>query len=660
MIFGRTIRRTFDFMLRHWKIVLPILLVLAASGGYAAWRTLEYMNHDPTFCTNCHAMNQPFELWQKSAHKEVDCHTCHPSDMQTNLRHLYMATIEGAEKPSRQAEVPPDICGGCHNSGDSEQWVQIAETEGHKLHFFDKKIECIVCHAPSVHEFLPNDEMCKQCHPDRMVAFPGMKDNHCTSCHNFMARDRGEILPSNDECARCHATKLGDAPVMVTGWHPGAECKDCHNVHDRSPEMLGGIPDRDGYAKKCENCHRNQVEPVSHEGECRSCHPPHTPFNPKSQCGGCHEDRLQAVERPESHRSCGDCHRPHEPGLSTLDTCIDCHDDKVEDLTEAAPVGHDACERCHAPHESATNKPLDCATCHVQQAKMEKQHEKCSDCHNPHRAKELPSCTDGGCHVKERPMLTLDHKACTDCHQPHQPVSKAAASCTGCHKGELAKPVFKGHDQCGGCHKPHQPTFAKPTEGCRECHEKVTMAVVLEPEKHQVCADCHPAHQPWATRTKQCADCHKDQKASLRDQPKGHQDCKSCHPRHAVRGSMTCVSCHEEQQAAVKKFKEPKHQDCQGCHGGVHKPDPPAPKTNALCVTCHKTEKTQGLHATKKHDDCLGCHGAHGPTLPGEKICSDCHPAAEIKNHPDFPPGPVDCKGCHNFLGDSPPKKKLP
>ena len=125
----------------------------------------------------------------------------------------------------------------------------------------------------------------------------------------------------------------------------------------------------------------------------------------------------------------------------------------------------------------------------------------------------------------------------------------------------------------------------------------------------------------------------------------------NCHPVHAVKGSMSCNTCHAKQVAAVSVSKSPKHKDCVGCHGGVHKPDPPAPATNVLCLTCHKEVKEKGLHLLKKHQDCLNCHGNHGPKWPSADTCTKCHPLEKIPTHPAMPPGETKCYGCHNFLG---------
>jgi nitrate/TMAO reductase-like tetraheme cytochrome c subunit len=640
------------FLLRHWKVVAVIAMVMMAGASYAGWRVYNYIEHDPTFCTSCHLMKDPFERWSESGHKDVNCHTCHPGNMINNLRQLYLTATNSRDRVEEKAEVPREICSGCHLSNDPE-WKQVEATVGHKIHAVDNKIDCITCHGAGVHEFVPTDEMCRKCHGDLKIAFEKMNTNHCTTCHKFLAKGRESLVPQIEDCAECHTRQVGAPPAIDAGWHPDQPCSMCHPVHDK-PLAEAEPVERTGLAVTCEKCHE-QVVPTSHDS-CRDCHPPHAQFNPKQQCAGCHQDRQKAVEAPSQHE-CGDCHRPHTPGLTSLDTCIDCHNDKVKDIEQAGPMGHDACERCHVPHERENNKPLLCSDCHPGQAiamRADASHKACTDCHNPHRAKDVPNCAK--CHEKQLPALAAGkHTECGGCHKPHKTAPAANDTCTSCHKGPKEKPVYKGHDKCSGCHQPHPgKPDASPMDTCGDCHKEVIAAVAHEPEKHRVCNDCHVPHQPYAKRTKQCAECHVDQKKSLADQPKGHQNCQDCHPRHAVRGSMSCDTCHEKAVAAVAPSKAKEHKDCQGCHGGVHKPDAPAPATNALCMTCHKEIPKKGLHANKKHNDCLSCHGNHGPKIPGPEGCTNCHPIAGMPKHPPMPPGETQCRGCHNFLGDQP------
>lgn len=641
------VQKIIAFIIRHWKIVAGISFVFMCAAAYAGYRVHDYIENDPTFCTSCHLMQDPFERWSQSGHKDVNCHVCHPSRMINNLKQLYLTATNSRDRVEEKAEVPPETCKECHLSSD-DRWKQIESTVGHKIHAIDKGIECLVCHGPGVHQFLPNDEMCKKCHGELKVAFEKMANNHCTTCHKFLATGRDSLLPRIEDCAECHTRQVGAPPAIDAGWHPDQPCSMCHPVHDR-PDAVADAVEREGMAVNCTKCH-DQVVPVSHDS-CRDCHKPHTAFDPKKQCVGCHEDRKQAIELPWKHE-CGDCHRPHTPGLTSLDTCVDCHNDKVKDLEEKAPMGHDACERCHTPHERADNKPLACSDCHPLHAIEMKgnAHKACSDCHNPHRAKEPPNCSK--CHEKQLSALAPGkHTDCGGCHKPHKPATAAVTQCTTCHTGAKAMPVLKGHEKCDGCHKPHAGPEARPMDSCQGCHKEVAAAVALEPEKHRVCNDCHTPHKPYAQRVKQCAECHPDNKKSLADQPKGHQVCQDCHPKHAVR-PMSCDSCHQKQRSAVNVSKAKEHKDCQGCHGGVHSPDAPAPSTNVLCVSCHKEIPKKGLHASKTHNDCIKCHGNHGPTRPVTEACTTCHPLAKIPKHPPMPAGDPKCYGCHNFLGD--------
>ena len=73
-----------------------------------------YMSNDPVACANCHVMNEQFNGWQKSSHKNVatcnDCHT--PADMigkystkaSNGFWHSYYFTFNNFHEPIQITE----------------------------------------------------------------------------------------------------------------------------------------------------------------------------------------------------------------------------------------------------------------------------------------------------------------------------------------------------------------------------------------------------------------------------------------------------------------------------------------------------------------------------------------------------------------------------
>ena len=53
-------------------------MVLATAGSsVAAYRTYDFIQHDNDFCVSCHLMQDPFDRFQASAHRDMSCKACH-------------------------------------------------------------------------------------------------------------------------------------------------------------------------------------------------------------------------------------------------------------------------------------------------------------------------------------------------------------------------------------------------------------------------------------------------------------------------------------------------------------------------------------------------------------------------------------------------------
>jgi NapC/NirT cytochrome c family, N-terminal region/Cytochrome c3 len=283
------------------------LLVLAGLGGYKA---KHYMDHDPKFCLSCHTMNTAFDLWQKSAHKNVDCHTCHIPNTISNLHQLYVYTTQRPDKVVKHAEIDRSICEKCHTGGGNEsKWNQVLESAGHKGHVGKLRIECVQCHATSVHRFVAPKDLCATCHKQTTLKAAGtMAEMHCLNCHSFMT-------PAKDVKDPKHLLKPDRAA-----------CLDCHEKRSVKGETFpeGKTPMK---------------------WECGKCHKPHEQLNlVRNDCFGCHDAIVEGVHKSKGHQNCLDCHKPH--GWSTNEsTCTKCH-------TNLNPQKHHAdskkaCTECH-------------------------------------------------------------------------------------------------------------------------------------------------------------------------------------------------------------------------------------------------------------------------------------------------------------------------
>lgn len=130
--------------------MLGVLLGLGAfTFGYGdGW---SYMSNDPTACTNCHVMQEHFDSWVKSSHRNVaGCNDCH---------------------------LPHDPIGKLVTKADNGFFHSLAFTTGDfpdplRIKPRNRRVTqgtCLDCHADFVHAVLPPQPggetlLCVHCH----------------------------------------------------------------------------------------------------------------------------------------------------------------------------------------------------------------------------------------------------------------------------------------------------------------------------------------------------------------------------------------------------------------------------------------------------------------------------------------------------------------
>lgn len=299
------------------------LIIIAGAIGLlvflvAGLKTFTYVQYDAGFCTSCHIMDDAYVKWSDSVHSKVTCHECHANDIAANLRQLWMYWTNPPDKPVHRPELENSICYECHRTeGQSDeypdtdpQWEHVMAEAGHKQHVDIVKIQCVRCHATSLHSFAPPSEICVECHKDESLEKTGM-DEHCTACHAFKAINRKSLLPTR------------------------AECLGCHEEMQIGEEIF---PDANGTGDE---------KPLMH-WDCGKCHKPHTKMIPDSkQCRTeCHAEKLTASDIHEvgEHGTCTACHKPHTWRITTAAPCLECHDEREND--EEHTEG-EVCVECH-------------------------------------------------------------------------------------------------------------------------------------------------------------------------------------------------------------------------------------------------------------------------------------------------------------------------
>jgi nitrate/TMAO reductase-like tetraheme cytochrome c subunit len=487
-------------------LVGVLVMVGVGGGGYYAYRTYDYVQHDNDFCMSCHLMAEPFEAFAQSDHQGLGCKACHRPNLLQRSQMGLTAVVDDPDAISTHAQVPNEVCAECHVQGDPEKWRLIANSAGHRVHLESDDpaldgLRCVECHSTSIHEFAPIDRTCSQsgCHDDAVIQLGEMGNLtiHCAACHTFVAPPAQQpnllgseldaaFLPDQEECLSCHVMRT---LVELPDPDPhGGGCAACHNPHTQS--------DPSQAAESCATagCHESPRSLTSfHAGletdvltDCVACHRAHDFSLDGSDCASCHEgmavvDPVQAVLdfTHDDHElvECASCHTSTAGhglvSIATVEDCRSCH--------HTEPVSR-SCERCHepsdAPDESfrttrsvsysvGTEDPARTLTFpHPQHADID-----CGRCHTQGLALEPPASLD-----------------CVGCHEDHH---TAESDCASCHRVApvAAHPPSQAHITCSGA----------------SCHENVPFATI--PRTRAFCLGCHQdLRQHEAPRA--CAECH--------------------------------------------------------------------------------------------------------------------------------------------------------
>lgn len=248
-------------------IVIAALLVSLASWG--AYLVYDYTEHDPYFCSSCHVMQPAWDTWHEGPHESVNCHVCHQQNIQDRVRIVWRWAVDDVEEVPPHTRLARTVCEQCHL--DQEDWPQIAESAGHKVHALRAGLECLSCHLPSLHAVEPKTEDCLKCHPQARSNMGSMDGFHCTNCHNFMASEEAELKPTRELCLECHAGMQLKGETFPEGAPMSFDCATCHKPHTQ-PFL---------HFNDCLGCHVQVAEDAAHfEAKaltrCVDCHRPHS------------------------------------------------------------------------------------------------------------------------------------------------------------------------------------------------------------------------------------------------------------------------------------------------------------------------------------------------------------------------------------------------
>jgi hypothetical protein len=274
---------------------LAALAIVALALGL--FRFKRFVDEDPRLCATCHRANPEFALWMGGSHRSVSCQRCHHATAKQGVAML-RSFIAGNAPKAKHAEVEVGACASCHFSHDP-QWPQVGGSRGHKLHFEEKGIACVRCHAESMHGFEPVAAKCQDCHPGHAVGVKGMQALHCFACHDFLTTQPG-LRPTRRDCMRCHSAQGIHAPMNDHGAPMEMSCASCHRPHRPAGETLA----------RCTECHapelmgKGGLHARAGHGDCRKCHAPHLWKPEPGVCASCHRSAAGHAEG----KACVSCH----------------------------------------------------------------------------------------------------------------------------------------------------------------------------------------------------------------------------------------------------------------------------------------------------------------------------------------------------------------
>ena len=552
-------------------VMLAALFLVASAGLGSMLYGYNFMMHENDFCQSCHVMDAPWNRFQVSAHKNIQCHGCHRQPLYVSTKELFWWVVERRMAVPPHDKVPTAVCSECHmRRGTDSARTLVTLTAGHALHLQSDssalaKVECVTCHGRDFHLFKPTSASCAQsgCHMNMKVNLGAMSRQgfmHCTSCHDFKGlvppgttaqQAKLALFPKSMDCFSCHTmTEEIRRFDLAADKHKG-NCGMCHNVHKQATPA-------DAY-KSCATaqCHSNaDTLTAFHRGlgphtldRCSACHQAHSWKVKGTNCVACHQNINQ--DRPRAQRSASaprtaPMRRASRRGSAAAQVRLVRFVDVGFPSWTFAPRARVV----RAPTPPAA--PTDSAFRHSRHTSL-----ACTTCHST-------SNTHGGLRFT-RPA------GCNSCH--HGP--KQRSPCTACHTptslGARAMPM----------------TFAISAR-----REAITRSIPFAHERHGTlaCARCHgQGNNRPVTAT--CSDCHT-----------AHHD-----------AAADCATCHTTARTGHDRAS---HEGCAGCHTDATVAALPA--SRVVCLTCHQAQRTH--YPT---GDCATCHAlAHGMMSAGRRSAS--------------------------------------
>lgn len=506
-------RRRLDTLVWLTLRLLPFALLV----GLAMIPVSVHVTSTPRFCNSCHLMEPYYNSWKKSAHKDVDCVTCHlEPGLAGTIKGKWQALSQLTRYVTRTygtrpwAELNDASCTQCHKKESLTKVVTKGNFKfDHGPHINgavrDKNLKCTTCHTqldtsehitvakqacylchfkPQPNGELPKMAACTTCHdpPDKKIEFQDSLISHkelaarglqCNSCHSGVVDGNGRVLKLR--CQGCHAdskklAEIGDTSklhqVHVSG--RGVHCLRCHNEisHERRPMDLARSRDN------CNSCHVQMHDTAAalYAGTLGGEKLPSPMFRSGIECRACHESNRGGKPDETS------CRRCHSIRISHL----------MKEWSESLAEGKSVLRsNVTTIGMSIPRRPFTTAVAAaIQRADwVTRQLEGGVAIHNIQLSRKLLMDANAGLRKAVEsvsptiPLTSMELEALSDqadssCVNCHFPVAKGTVPYQG-HPFSHKRHAVESGMQCAQCHKSaeanHGKMIAKP-EDCRTCH----------------------------------------------------------------------------------------------------------------------------------------------------------------------------------------------
>lgn len=558
---------------------------------------------------------------------ELSCQTCHADVSSGRFGQGHQSLPSPAEVPDPPLaahEPGPEgvfgSCAHCHN-GLATDVLPVAG-----------ELRCETCHNdanPGVfgpgHRRLPDSSQVPD-PPPASAHQPGAEQGFgsCAYCHNSAAVHLRPVS-ADLSCATCHrATGAGEFGPGHQTLPAAQQVPDPPvSAHDPGAEQVFG---------SCAYCHNQaaiDVQPVSADLRCETCHADKTP----GMTGPGHRSRPSAAQVPDPPAT------THRPGAErTFGACAHCHNDAAGDIM---PYAADLqCATCHADAGTGAYGPR-----HQTLPSQQRVPDPPQAAHRPGAESVFASCAF--CHNRfaARMAPVGDELRCTVCHGDTLPGQYGPG-----HRGQPEEelvPAFIGSEHAAG----DQRRFGS----CAYCHADLGGAVLTSGDTELSCLTCHamklsemfgPQHRsiPGADLVPAFVGAsHR-----LGDEAR-FGNCGFCHNDVTGRGlehthgaiEVECASCHESLQPGVFGAEHQRITPCVDCHGTMRQShhDPESGSARE-CAVCHDPHGSSNLYLVAEY--ILTPSGTSRPvsfttlrglaegglaslSQPGSGLCETCH-----------------------------------